>query len=144
MAWLPQCHPAGGHAMNDVTIIDQPSTPSPPISTRVSGCWVGEVAFLTATLIVIDMTIAGLLGYEPRHRPRRDVIAKLLRKVLYVGAFAYIINNFNWLGEHRLPLVRGLGIATGSAITMENFLQPGGWRKPALTRAGRSSSSSTT
>ncbi len=55
-----------------------------------------------------------------------DVIAKLLRKVLYVGAFAYIISNFNWLASIVFRSFAGLGItATGSAITMENFLQPG-------------------
>ena len=92
------------------------------------------MAFLTATLIVIDMTIAGpVLGHEPCHRPGEDVIAKLLRKVLYVGAFAYIINNFNWLASIVFRSFAGLGItATGSAITMENFLQPGRLAKTGI------------
>ncbi|MBN0357843.1 type IV secretion system protein, partial [Pseudomonas aeruginosa] len=85
----------------------------------------GEVAFLTATLIVIDMTIAGLY-WAMSHATGQgeDVIAKLLRKVLCVGAFAYIIGNFNWLASIVFRSFAGLGItATGSAITMENFLQ---------------------
>ena len=62
-----------------------------------------------------------------------DVIAKLLRKVLYVGAFAYIINNFNWLASIVFRSFAGLGItATGSAITMENFLQPGRLAKTGI------------
>ena len=57
------------------------------------------------------------------------MIAKLLRKVLYVGAFAYIINNFNWLASIVFRSFAGLGItATGSAITMENFCNRAGWQ----------------
>ncbi len=89
--------------MNDVTR-HRPasSTPSPPTSTRVSACCGGEVAFLTATLIVIDMTIAGLF-WAMSHATGQgeDVIAKLLRKVLYVGAFAYITRQLQLAGRHR-------------------------------------------
>ena len=94
----------------------------------------GEVAFLTATLIVIDMTIAGLY-WAMSHATGQgeDVIAKLLRKVLYVGAFAYIINNFNWLAGIVFRSFAGLGLtATGSAITMENFLKPGRLAKTGI------------
>ena len=56
----------------------------------------------------------------------------LLRKVLYVGAFAYIINNFNWLaGIVFRSFPPGL-TATGSAITMENFLKPGRLAKTGI------------
>ncbi|MEG7167854.1 type IV secretion system protein, partial [Pseudomonas aeruginosa] len=66
-----------------------------------------------------------------------DVIAKLLRKVLYVGAFAYIINNFNWLASIVFRSFAGLGItATGSTITMEDFLQPGRLAKAGLDAGG--------
>jgi type IV secretion system protein TrbL len=95
------------------------------------------VAFLTATLIVIDMTIAGLY-WAMSHATGQgeDVIAKLLRKVLYVGAFAYIIGNFNWLASIVFRSFAGLGItATGSAITMENFLQPGRLAKTGIDAA---------
>src|SRR3546814_11371445 len=54
----------------------------------------GEVASLSATLIVIDVTLAGLFwamgGAD-------DVIARLIKTVLYVGAFAFILGNFNAL-----------------------------------------------
>ena len=64
-----------------------------------------------------------------------DVIAKL-RKVLCVGAFAYIIGNFNWLASIVFRSFAGLGItATGSAITMENFLQPGRLAKTGIDAA---------
>src|SRR3546814_9099986 len=62
-----------------------------------------------------------------------DVIAKLLRKVLYVGAFAYIICNFNWLAGIVFCSFAGLGLtATGSALTMENFLPPGRLAKTGI------------
>lgn len=120
--------------MNDVTIIDQFLNTFSAYIDSGFGLLRGEVAFLTATLIVIDMTIAGLY-WAMSHATGQgeDVIAKLLRKVLYVGAFAYIINNFNWLASIVFRSFAGLGItATGSAITMENFLQPGRLAKTGI------------
>ena len=46
--------------MNDVTIIDQFLATFAAYIDSGFGLLRGEVAFLTATLIVIDMTIAGL------------------------------------------------------------------------------------
>jgi len=120
--------------MNDVTIIDQFLITFATYIDSGFGLLRGEVAFLTATLIVIDMTIAGLY-WAMSHATGQgeDVIAKLLRKVLYVGAFAYILNNFNWLASIVFRSFAGLGItATGSAITMENFLQPGRLAKTGI------------
>ena len=120
--------------MNDVTIIDQFLNTFATYIDSGFGLLRGEVAFLTATLIVIDMTIAGLY-WAMSHATGQgeDVIVKLLRKVLYVGAFAYILNNFNWLASIVFRSFAGLGItATGSAITMENFLQPGRLAKAGI------------
>ena len=120
--------------MNDVTIIDQFLNTFATYIDSGFGLLRGEVAFLSATLIVIDMTIAGLY-WAMSHATGQgdDVIAKLLRKVLYVGAFAYILNNFNWLASIVFRSFAGLGItATGSAITMENFLQPGRLAKTGI------------
>ena len=113
--------------MNDVTIIDRFLNTFSTYIDSGFGLLQGEVAFLTATLIVIDMTIAGLY-WAMSHATGQgdDVIAKLLRKVLYVGAFAYIIGNFNALASILFRSFAGLGLtATGSTLTMENFLQPG-------------------
>ncbi|WP_439609683.1 P-type conjugative transfer protein TrbL [Hydrogenophaga sp.] len=113
--------------MNDVTVIDRFLNTFSTYIDSGFGLLQGEVAFLTATLIVIDMTIAGLY-WAMSHATGQgdDVIAKLLRKVLYVGAFAYIIGNFNALASILFRSFAGLGLtATGSALTMENFLQPG-------------------
>ncbi|MGU2236044.1 P-type conjugative transfer protein TrbL [Pseudomonas aeruginosa] len=120
--------------MNDVTVIDRFLDTFSRYIDSGFGLLHGEVAFLTATLIVIDMTIAGLY-WAMSHATGQgeDVIAKLLRKVLYVGAFAYIINNFNWLAGIVFRSFAGLGLtATGSAITMENFLKPGRLAKTGI------------
>jgi len=46
--------------------------------------------------------------------------------VLYVGAFAYIIGNFNALAGIVFRSFAGLGLtASGSALTQEQLLQPG-------------------
>ena len=113
--------------MNDVTVIDRFLDTFSRYIDSGFGLLQGEVAFLTATLIVIDMTIAGLY-WAMSHASGQgdDVIAKLIRKVLYVGAFAYIIGNFNWLAGVVFRSFAGLGLAaTGSTLSMENFLQPG-------------------
>ncbi|MBU9473791.1 MULTISPECIES: P-type conjugative transfer protein TrbL [Burkholderia] len=120
--------------MNDVTIIDRFLDTFSRYIDSGFGLLQGEVAFLTATLIVIDMTIAGLYWAMSQATGQgEDVIAKLLRKVLYVGAFAYIIGNFNWLASIVFRSFAGLGLtATGSTMTMENFLQPGRLAKTGI------------
>ncbi len=120
--------------MNDVTIIDRFLDTFSRYIDSGFGLLHGEVAFLTATLIVIDMTIAGLY-WAMSHATGQgeDVIAKLLRKVLYVGAFAYIINNFNWLAGIVFRSFAGLGLtATGSTLSMDNFLKPGRLAKTGI------------
>ena len=52
----------------------------------------GEVRWLAGVLIVIDITLAGLFWALA---PDEDVIARLIKKTLYIGVFAYIIGNFN-------------------------------------------------
>ena len=113
--------------MNDVSVIDRFLDVFSRYIDSGFGLLHGEVAFLTATLIVIDMTLAGLfwaMGHATGQG--EDVIAKLLRKVLYVGAFAYIIGNFNTLAGIVFRSFAGLGLtASGSTLSMGNFLQPG-------------------
>jgi type IV secretion system protein TrbL len=123
--------------MNDVTVIDRFLATFSRYIDSGFGLLQGEVAFLTATLIVIDMTIAGLY-WAMSHATGQgeDVIAKLLRKVLYVGAFAYIINNFNWLASIVFRSFAGLGLtASGSTMSMGEFLQPGRLAKTGIDAA---------
>jgi len=123
--------------MNDVTIIDRFLDTFSRYIDSGFGLLQGEVAFLTATLIVIDMTLAGLF-WAMSHATGQgdDVIAKLIRKVLYVGAFAYIIGNFNWLAGIVFRSFAGLGLkASGSTLGMETFLRPGELAKTGIDAA---------
>ena len=83
------------------------------------------------------MTLAGLfwaMGHATGQG--EDVIAKLIRKVLYVGAFAYIIGNFNMLASVVFRSFAGLGLtASGSTLSMGNFLQPGRLAKAGIDAA---------
>mgnify|MGYP002662173642 CR=1 FL=1 len=123
--------------MNDVTVIDRFLDTFSRYIDSGFGLLQGEVAFLTATLIVIDMTLAGLF-WAMSHATGQgeDVIAKLIRKVLYVGAFAYIIGNFNTLAGIVFRSFAGLGLtASGSTLSMGNFLQPGHLAKVGVEAA---------
>ncbi len=120
--------------MNDVAVIDRFLDTFARYIDSGFGLLQGDVAFLTATLIVIDMTLAGLF-WAMNHASGQgdDVIAKLLRKVLYIGAFAYIIGNFNALASILFRSFAGLGlIASGSSLSMGNFLQPGRLAKTGI------------
>ncbi len=123
--------------MNDVTVIDRFLDTFSRYIDSGFGLLQGEVAFLTATLIVIDITIAGLfwaMGHATGQG--EDVIARLLRKVLYVGAFTYIIGNFNILAGILFRSFAGLGLtASGSTLSMGNFLQPGRLAKAGIDAA---------
>jgi type IV secretion system protein TrbL len=108
--------------MNDLSVIDHFLAVFSQYIDSGFGLLHGEVAYLSATLIVIDMTLAGLfwaMGGE-------EVLAKLIRKTLYVGAFAYIIGNFNTLAGIVFRSFAGLGLlAAGSTVSIGDFLQPG-------------------
>ncbi|MEO0993396.1 MAG: P-type conjugative transfer protein TrbL [Pseudomonadota bacterium] len=83
----------------------------------------GDVAFLATTLIVIDITLAALFwawGTDD------DIIARLVKKTLFVGGFAYIIGNWNTLARIVFDSFAGLGlVATGGTISASELLQPG-------------------
>lgn len=83
----------------------------------------GDVGFLTSVLIGIDITLAGLfwaMGGED------DIIARFVRKILYVGVFALILNRFHALSGIIFRSFAGLGLtAGGSTITADDLLRPG-------------------
>ena len=113
--------------MNDLSVIDRFLDVFSRYIDSGFGLLHGEVAFLTATLVGIDMTLAGLfwaMGHASGGGD--DVIAKLVKKVLYVGAFTFIIGNFNNLAGIVFRSFAGLGlVASGSSMTQAQLLQPG-------------------
>lgn len=109
--------------MDDLNVIDQFMQAFVAYIDSGFGLLGGDVDFLTTILIGIDITLAGLfwaLGGED------DVIAKFLKKILYVGVFALILNSFQTLSEIIFRSFAGLGlVAGGSAISPEDLLMPG-------------------
>jgi type IV secretion system protein TrbL len=83
----------------------------------------GEVAFIATTLIVIDVTLAALFWSWGE---ADDVLARLVKKTLFVGVFAYIIGNWNNLARIVFESFAGLGLkASGTGFTAAELLQPG-------------------
>ena len=109
--------------MQDLNVIDQFMQAFIAYIDSGFGLLGGDVGFLTTILIGIDITLAGLfwaLGGED------DVIGKFLKKILYVGAFALILNSFSTLSDIIFRSFAGLGLtAGGSAITAQDLLMPG-------------------
>ena len=82
----------------------------------------GEVAFIATTLIVIDVTLAALFWSWGE---QDDIIARLVKKTLFVGIFAYIIGNWSTLANIvfncvQQALVRLL-LATGVGVPVPRF-----------------------
>ncbi len=113
--------------MNDLSVIDRFLDVYSRYIDSGFGLLGGEVSFLTATLITIDMTLAGLFwAMGGTSNSGEDVIGKLIKKTLYVGAFAFIIGNFNSLAGIVFRSFAGLGlVASGSSLTQAQLLQPG-------------------
>jgi type IV secretion system protein TrbL len=83
----------------------------------------GEVAFVATTLIVIDITLAALFWSWGADE---DIIARLVKKTLFVGVFAFIISNWNALARIVFESFAGLGLkATGTGFTASDLLRPG-------------------
>lgn len=102
----------------------------------------GEVTYLASTLIAIDITLAGLFwawGADD------DIMARLVKKTLFIGFFAYIIGNFDSLAKIVFNSFAGLGLkAAGSQVSATSFVHPGSIAqvgidagKPILVAAGQ-------
>lgn len=94
----------------------------------------GEVAFIATTLIVIDVTLAALFwswGADD------DIIARLVKKTLFVGVFAYLIGNWNNLAQIIFDSFAGLGLkGSGTSFSAADLLRPGNVAQTGLD-AGR-------
>jgi type IV secretion system protein TrbL len=83
----------------------------------------GEVAFLATTLVAIDLTLAALFWSWGTDE---DIIARLVKKTLFVGVFAYLIGNWNTLARIVFESFAGLGLtASGTGLSPADFLRPG-------------------
>lgn len=91
----------------------------------------GDVRWLAGVLIAIDITLAGLFWAMA---PEEDVIARLIKKTLYIGVFAFIIGNFNNLAAIVFNSFAGLGLeAGGGSLSQAQLLQPGRLAEVGIT-----------
>ncbi|WP_299410377.1 P-type conjugative transfer protein TrbL [uncultured Roseobacter sp.] len=109
--------------MDDVGVIDEFTETFVRYIDSGFGLLGGDVAFLTTILIGIDITLAGLMWALADDKA---VIPALIKKVLYVGAFAFILNNFAFLANVIFDSFAALGLqATGTGITAADLMRPG-------------------
>ena len=109
--------------MNDLNVVDRFMAAFIRYIDSGFGLLGGDVGFLTTTLIGIDITLAGLfwaMGGE------QDVIARFIKKILYIGAFAFIINQFSTLADIIFRSFAAAGItAGGGTMLADDLLKPG-------------------
>lgn len=109
--------------MDDFSVIDRFVAAFTQYIDNGFGLLGGDVHFLAATLIGIDVTLAGLfwaLGGD------QDVMGRFVRKILYVGAFAYIIGSFSTLAGIIFRSFAAAGVtAAAGTISANDLLKPG-------------------
>lgn len=127
--------------MDDLAIIDRFTETFSRYIDSGFGLLAGDVAFLTSVLVAIDITLAGLFWALAGED---NVLAQLIKKVLYVGFFALLLSNFRELADIVFQSFAGLGLkASGTSLTAADLMRPGfvastGYTasKPLLEKAG--------
>ncbi len=127
--------------MDDLSIIDRFVETFSRYIDSGFGLLSGEVAYLTSVLIAVDITLAGLFWALSGED---NVPAQLIKKVLYVGFFALLLNNFQSLAGIVFQSFAGLGLkASGASLSAADLMRPGfvaatGFDagKPLLAKAG--------
>lgn len=109
--------------MNDLNVIDRFLQAFIAYIDSGFGLLGPDVGFLTSVLIGIDITLAGLfwaMGGED------NVIGRFLRKILFVGTFAFILGSFSALADIVFRSFAQAGLtAGGGTLAAEDLLKPG-------------------
>lgn len=109
--------------MNDLNVIDRFMADFIRYIDSGFGLLGPDVGFLTSVLIGIDITLAGLfwaMGGED------DVIGRFLKKILYIGVFALILNRFQALADIIFRSFAQAGLtAGGGTLSADDLLRPG-------------------
>ncbi len=127
--------------MGDLNVVDQFMQTFIHYIDSGFGLLSGDVDRLSTILITLDITLAGLFWAMDGEA---HVFYRLVKKVLYVGFFALLINNFQTLSQVVFDSFSTLGIhATGAGFTADDLLRPGkiagiGYQAawPLLNKAG--------
>ena len=119
--------------MNDLSVIDRFMQAFIRYIDSGFGLLGRDVHFLTITLIGIDITLAGLfwaMGGED------NVIGRFIKKILYIGAFAFILNSFSTLADLIFRSFAQAGLtAGGGTLTADDLLKPGRVASTGFTAA---------
>ena len=82
-----------------------------------------DVGFVARTLVAIDMVLAALFWSWGTDE---DIVARLIKKTLFVGVFAYLIGNWQTLSRDVFESFASLGLkASGTGLAEADFLRPG-------------------
>ncbi|WP_291362735.1 P-type conjugative transfer protein TrbL [Acetobacter sp. UBA5411] len=120
-------------AMNDVGVIDTfLNTFTTTIDTGF-GLVKGSVISLAGSLSVLDIALAGLFWAWAADE---DIIQRLVKKTLYIGFFAWVINDFDALSKIVFDSFAALGLKVGGgSLALGNFLRPGRLASTGFTAA---------
>ncbi|SCB28259.1 type IV secretion system protein TrbL [Bradyrhizobium yuanmingense] len=109
--------------MADLSVIDRFTDTFSRYIDSGFGLLSGDVSFLSSTLIGIDLTLAGLAWSM---RADDHIMVTLAKKVLYVGAFAFIIGNFKSLADIVFASFSSIGLkASGGSLSAADLARPG-------------------
>lgn len=83
----------------------------------------GDVASLARILVAIDVTLAAIFW---AWSPGEEILARLVKKTLYVGFFAFLLSDFPALASIVYDSFAGLGLkASGGGLSPADLLRPG-------------------
>jgi type IV secretion system protein TrbL len=109
--------------MADLAVIDRFTDTFSRYIDSGFGILGGDVSFLSSTLVAIDLTLAGLAWSL---RADDHILVTLAKKVLYVGAFAFIIGNFKSLAGIVFSSFSSIGLkASGGTLSAADLMRPG-------------------
>ncbi|GBQ62145.1 conjugal transfer protein TrbL [Ameyamaea chiangmaiensis NBRC 103196] len=110
-------------ATNDVGIIDTFLNTFTTTIDSGFGLLKGNVVSLAGSLSVLDIALAGLFWAWAADE---DIIQRLVKKTLYVGFFAFLIDNFDHLAKLVFDSFASMGLkAGGGSLALSDFLHPG-------------------
>ncbi|GBQ91303.1 conjugal transfer protein TrbL [Acetobacter nitrogenifigens DSM 23921 = NBRC 105050] len=120
-------------AINDVGVIDIfLNTFTTTIDTGF-GLVKGSVISLAGSLSVLDVALAGLFWAWAADE---DITQRLVKKTLYIGFFAWVINDFDALSKIVFDSFAALGLKVGGgSLALGDFLRPGRLASTGFTAA---------
>jgi type IV secretion system protein TrbL len=109
--------------MGDLDVIDQFLSSFSSYIDSGFGLLGTDLHSLSAILIGIDVTLAALFWAAGSEQ---DIMIRFVRKILYVGAFAYILTNFASLATIIFNSFSAIGLkAGGGTMSAADLLKPG-------------------